>query len=225
MLEVSHWSGGYAPGAVRIRSSLIELRPISVVPSSPDPHGHRRRRDRRKRWAAFAARTRVATSLALGLGACWLAEPTTSSLTWGLPVALVGLAVRAWAAGHLRKNRQVAVSGPYAYVRNPLYIGSFVAAIGLGISANQPLLLVAIGAVFLLWFLPVVGEEESHLRKILPGYRDYEAKVPRFLPTLTARYDSHDAFDPKLYLSNREHSALCGFVAFLAVLWLKLTLL
>lgn len=162
--------------------------------------------------------------MALAFGACWLAVPTGESFLRGVPVALVGLAIRTWASGHLRKNQQVAVSGPYAYVRNPLYVGSLVAGIGLGISANHALVLAAIVAVFLLWFLPVVGEEESHLRKILPGFREYESRVPRFLPSLARRYASRIAFDPKLYLSNREYSALFGFAGFTAVLWLKMTL-
>ncbi len=163
--------------------------------------------------------------MALAFGACWAAEPTVGSLVLGVPVALAGLALRAWAAGHLRKNQQIAASGPYAHVRNPLYIGSLLAAVGLGVSANHALLLGAIVAVFLLWFLPVVGEEESHLRKILPGFREYEARVPRFLPSLSPRCDSQTAFDLGLYLSNREYSALFGFVAFMAVLWLKMTFL
>lgn len=175
-----------------------------------------------KRWAATAARSRVIVSILLGASACWLAQPTHGSLQIGVPIGLVGLAVRAWAAGHLRKNQQLAVSGPYAHVRNPLYIGSLLAGAGFGVAANHTALLAAIVGVFVFWFLPVVTEEEAHIRKILPGYVDYESRVRRFLPSIVPRYSSGREFDPGLYMENREYSALCGFLAFMAILWIKL---
>ena len=175
-----------------------------------------------KRWAPVAARSRVSVSILLAIAAAWLAQPTAPNLALGLPLVLIGLAVRAWAAGHLRKNQQLATSGPYAYVRNPLYIGSLLAGVGFGICSAHAILLCAILVVFTLWFLPVVGEEEGHIRNILPGYRDYEARVPRFLPALRPRYQSAQRFEWSLYLANREYSALLGFIGFGAVLWFKL---
>ncbi len=178
-----------------------------------------------KRWALVAARSRVAVSILLAIAAAWLAQPTVANLALGLPLVLAGLALRAWAAGHLRKNQQLATSGPYAYVRNPLYIGSLLVGVGFGICSAHAVLLVAILVVFTMWFLPVVGEEEGHIRNILPGYREYEARVPRFLPALRPRYESSQSFEWSLYLVNREYSALLGFIGFGAVLWFKLQLL
>jgi len=86
-------------------------------------------------------------------------------------------------------------------------------------------LLVAILVVFTAWFLPVVGEEEGHIRKILPGYREYESRVPRFVPACKPLYESSQRFEWGLYLVNREYSALLGFAGFGAVLWLKLQVL
>lgn len=163
-------------------------------------------------------------SIALAVCACWLARPTVESLFVGWPVAFAGIALRAWAAGHLRKNQQLAVSGPYAYVRNPLYIGSLLAGLGLGICANHGILLAGILAVFLFWFLPVIGEEEDHMREILPGFREYESRVRRFVPSLTPRYESRIRFEPNLYLVNQEYSALLGFLAFILLLCFKLAL-
>lgn len=177
-----------------------------------------------KRWSAFAAKSRVVASWLLALGACWLARPTAESMAAGVPISLVGLALRAWAAGHLSKNERLATSGPYRYVRNPLYIGSLLAAIGLGVCSFDPLVLAAIAAVFLMWFLPVVGEEESHLREILPEYRAYESRVPRFVPRIGPALDSSTAFDASLFLRNREYSAGLGFAGFVLVLWLKMLL-
>ncbi len=175
-----------------------------------------------KRWAVVAARSRVSVSIVLALAAGWLAQPEASSIAFGLPLVLAGLSLRAWAAGHLRKNQQLATSGPYAHVRNPLYIGSLLAGVGFGVCSAHAALLVAILVVFVVWFLPVVGEEEGHIRKILTGYREYESRVPRFLPALRPRYESLQRFEWSLYLANREYSALLGFAAFAAVLWIKL---
>ena len=177
-----------------------------------------------KRCAEWTARTRVGIGIVLGLGAVWLARPSTASLQIGVAVACVGLVLRGWAAGHLRKNQELAVSGPFAYVRNPLYLGSLVAGLGLGIATARVSLVLAILAVYLIWYLPVVGEEERHLRKILPGYRQYEVRVPRLVPALTPRLKSPVGFDWKLYLRNREYSAWIGFGVFVLVLWLKMKL-
>ena len=175
-----------------------------------------------KRWAPLAARSRVSVSILLAIAAAWLARPSVPALALGLPVVLAGLSLRAWAAGHLRKNQQLATSGPYAYVRNPLYIGSLLAALGLGICSADATLLLAILAVFAIWFLPVVGEEEGHIRNILPGYSEYEARVPRFLPAFRPRCESAQRFEWGLYLANREYMALLGFAGFMSMLWLKL---
>lgn len=175
-----------------------------------------------KRWAATAARSRVAVSLVLAAAACWLAQPSPASLQAGIPVALSGLAIRAWSAGHLRKNQQLAVSGPYAHVRNPLYIGSLLAGVGSGIASNQAAVLAVIIVVFAFWFLPVIKEEEDHIREILPGYQEYEARVRRFLPSIAPRFGTRTRFNPALYMANREYSALAGFLAFMAILLAKL---
>ncbi len=185
----------------------------------------RRSRSLNKRWAAFAARTRVAASSLLALATCVLADPTRESVMAGIPVALVGVAIRTWAAGHVRKNQQLAISGPYAYVRNPLYIGSLIAGIGLGISSGRVSILIAIITLFAIWFRPVIAEEEEHLREIIPGFREYEQKVPRFLPSLSSRLEARMRFDWSTYLQNREYEAVLAFGAFLLVLWFKLEFL
>ena len=175
-----------------------------------------------KRWAALAARSRVSVSILLAIAAGWLAQPTVASIALGLPLVLAGLALRAWSAGHLRKNQQLATSGPYAHVRNPLYIGSLLAGVGFGICSAHAVLLFAILVVFAVWFLPVVGEEEGHIRNILSGYREYESRVPRFLPAFRPRYQSSQRFEWRLYVANREYSALLGCACFTTALWLKL---
>ena len=151
----------------------------------------------------------------------WLSQPTVSSLLAGGAVALAGLAVRGWAAGHLRKNQELAVSGPYAHVRNPLYVGTLLTGIGFGIAGAHLGIAGVMLAFFLLYYLPVVEEEESHLRKILQGYEEYAQRVPRLLPTLLPRYRSETGFSFAQYRKNREYQAFYGFLALMAILALK----
>ena len=182
------------------------------------------RRSWRERWAKFAARTRVPVCITLAVAACALSQPTADSLLTGILIGAAGLSVRAWAAGHLRKNEELAVSGPYAHVRNPLYVGSLVAGVGLGVATAHLVLSAVIATVFLAWFLPVVRQEEDHMRKILPGFIEYERRVPRFLPALAPRYASRTSFEWRLFLRNREYTALLGFTVLAAILGLKLIL-
>jgi protein-S-isoprenylcysteine O-methyltransferase Ste14 len=149
----------------------------------------------------------------------WLASPTWWSLFIGVPISILGLALRAWAAGHLEKNRALADSGPYAYVRNPLYIGTLAVAAGFVIASRRWELGVLFTAVFLLIYLPVVELEEQHLRSLFPEYSDYAKRVPRLLPRLTG--NSSKRFRLAVYVRNQEYQALAGFLIGVTVLiWL-----
>ena len=146
----------------------------------------------------------------------WLSTPTWTSLEWGLPVSVMGLALRAWAAGHLEKNRMLAESGPYAFVRNPLYIGTLSVAAGFVIASRRWELGVLFAAVFLLIYLPVVELEEQHLRSLFPEYADYAKRVPRLWPRFTGHSSKH--FRIEVYVRNQEYQALLGFLIGVAVL-------
>src|SRR5712691_11798856 len=65
------------------------------------------------------------------------AKPRPVTLLAGAGVSIIGLALRAWSAGHIRKNDALATSGPYAYTRNPLYLGSFLLGAGFTIAAAR----------------------------------------------------------------------------------------
>jgi protein-S-isoprenylcysteine O-methyltransferase Ste14 len=94
-----------------------------------------------KPYADFVARLRVPSGFLLAAAFAWFAQPTLQSLAYGLPISVAGLILRAWAAGHLAKNQKLATSGPYAYTRNPLYLGTLIVAAGLataGRSAGLP---------------------------------------------------------------------------------------
>ena len=139
----------------------------------------------------------------------------------GLPVSILGLALRAWAAGHLEKNTTLADGGPYAYVRNPLYIGTLLTAAGLAIASRRWELGVLFAIVFLLIYLPVVELEEQHLRKLFPDYENYARAVPQLLPRFSAGRSGARRFQWSIYRKNQEYQALLGFLAGATYLVLK----
>ena len=176
-----------------------------------------------KPYADRVAKLRVPFGFVLVVAFAWFAHPTLPSLAAGLPVSVAGLALRAWAAGHLEKNRDLARSGPYAYVRNPLYIGTLLVAAGLVIAARQWGLALLFAAVFLLIYLPVIQLEEQHLRNLFPDFGDYARRVPALRPTLHP-LASAKPFRASLYVYNREYEALLGFAAGAALLCAKVFL-
>jgi protein-S-isoprenylcysteine O-methyltransferase Ste14 len=169
-----------------------------------------------KPYADRVARLRVPAGFLLAALWAWLAEPTPASLGAGLPLGMLGLLIRAWAAGHLAKNERLVTTGPYAYIRNPLYAGTLVAAAGLVIAARSPWLAAAFAAVFLLVYLPVIEQEEQHLRKLFPDYDAYAARVPLLIPRSLSAPSGRFRFD--LYRRNREYEALAAFLAGVALL-------
>jgi protein-S-isoprenylcysteine O-methyltransferase Ste14 len=173
----------------------------------------------RKPYADFVQRLRVAGGFILLVAFAWLAHPSGASLAVGVPVSLLGLLLRAWAAGHLAKDQDLAVSGPYAYLRNPLYVGTLIVALGFVLAARNVWLVALFVAVFLLVYLPAVELEEQHLREIFTAYRQYANEVNRFVPG--RRYDAGSKrFSVVLYSRNEEWKAALGWLIALAwLLW------
>lgn len=170
-----------------------------------------------KPYADRVAKLRVPFGFLLVVTFAWFSRPTAESLEIGLPISVCGLALRAWAAGHLAKNAQLAQSGPYAWVRNPLYIGTLLVAAGLVAASRSIGLGILFAAVFGLIYLPVIQLEEQHLRALFPEYAEYAKRVPALLPRM-GRVGGGASFRPQLYLKNREYEALAGFLA--GVAWL-----
>jgi protein-S-isoprenylcysteine O-methyltransferase Ste14 len=170
-----------------------------------------------KPYADAVAKLRVPSGFLLLAGFLWLSSPSMKSLTVGLPVSVLGLIIRAWAAGHLEKNTNLTASGPYAWVRNPLYLGTLTTAAGLVIASKRWELAVLFTAVFLLVYLPVVELEEQHLRKLFPAFADYETRVPKLFPR-PPQVPASKPFRWSVYLKNEEYQASLGFLAALAVL-------
>jgi protein-S-isoprenylcysteine O-methyltransferase Ste14 len=172
-----------------------------------------------KPYADRVAKLRVPFGFLLVAAFAWFSRPTLTSLAIGLPLSLCGLALRAWAAGCLEKNAQLAQSGPYAWVRNPLYIGTLLVAAGLVVASRSIGLGVLFAAVFGLIYLPVIQLEEQHLRSLFPEYAAYAQRVPALLPNVgRALAGPGSGFRSSLYLKNREYEALLGFLAGVALL-------
>ena len=169
-----------------------------------------------KPYADAVAKLRVPGGFILVAAFLWLSAPSPASLAFGFPVSILGLALRAWAAGHLEKNTTLADGGPYAYVRNPLYIGTLLTAAGLVIASRRWELGVLFAVVFLLIYLPVVELEEQHLRKLFPDYDSYAKRVPKLLPRFSGT--TTKKFRWSVYMKNQEFQALLGFLAGAVVL-------
>src|SRR6478736_6948704 len=121
-------------------------------------------------WSRVATRSRVPLGFVFAAAYLWFACPTWTSLGAGFAVAAVGVLVRALASGHIRKNAALATTGPYAYTRNPLYLGSIIIALGFVVMARNVWIGLGAVAMFAFIYLPVIASEEKYLRTTFPGY-------------------------------------------------------
>ncbi len=167
-------------------------------------------------------RIRVPLGFLFGIVFLVFARPEPTVLIIGGVIALIGILIRAWSSGHIRKNQTLAVSGPYSYTRNPLYLGSFVLGVGFTIAAGVWWLGIIFVALFLGIYLPVMRVEANDLTKLFGAdYKEYARRVPLFFPRLTAFRASDEKFDLSLYMRYREYRAALGLVFALLVLALK----
>lgn len=151
------------------------------------------------------------------------AKPEPLMLAIGGMIALVGLALRAWASGHIRKNAELAISGPYAYTRNPLYLGSFLLCVGFILCSGKWWLSAIFGIVFLVVYFPVMQAEAKELIEIFgEKYEHYSRHVYMFFPRLTPFPESSKAaFDVSLYMRYREYRAALGLAFAWSILAIK----
>jgi protein-S-isoprenylcysteine O-methyltransferase Ste14 len=182
-------------------------------------------------WSRIARRIRVPLGFVFAVLYFWLAHPTWRSITLGAIAIAPGLLIRALASGHVRKNEALATSGPYAYTRNPLYLGSLLMGIGFAVAARSWWVGVALIMMFFAIYLPVIRDEESFLRQKFPEFEQYARRVPRILPRIFPRVASQSAiqdttggFSFDLYLKHREYNALLGSVLLTCALIVKMTL-
>ena len=178
----------------------------------------------RTRWQRIAKRIRVPLGFLFAALYLWRAHPTGPTLAASLVLVLPGLALRGYASGYVRKNSELATSGPYAYTRNPLYLGSLMIAFGFGAASGSWLLVTLLATMFAAIYIPTILGEEGYLRTHFAGFDEYTHRVPRLLPRWTAAsgMGKGGAFSRALYLQHREYNALVGSLAIYAVLVVRL---
>ncbi|MDR3753872.1 MAG: isoprenylcysteine carboxylmethyltransferase family protein [Terracidiphilus sp.] len=188
-------------------------------------------------WQSLARRIRV--PLGFVTAAVYVFEVARrpahpAAIAWSLALVLPGLALRAAASGTVKKNRELAVTGPYAHTRNPLYLGSMLIAAGFAVALLSWPLALLLAAGFAVIYIPVIAGEERFLRDTFPEFEDYCRRVPRLLPRLTpAKVQSSEAvaddssataggFSFALYRKHGEYNAALGAaLLYLSLLYLR----
>lgn len=184
------------------------------------------------RWSRIARRIRVPLGFAFAAVFLWLAHPTALFLALSLLLVAPGLILRAYASGYVKKNAELTTTGPYAYTRNPLYLGSMLIAFGFALGARSISIAIALAVLFAVVYIPVIRSEEQYLRSVFPGFDAYAATVPRLVPGLLPRpapaggaEPARGEFSLPLYRHHREYNALIGAASMYAALILKLVFL
>ena len=186
----------------------------------------------------IAQRIRVPAGFVLAPLLFISARPTPGSLAAGAFIAIIGLAIRGWASGHVKKNQELTTSGPYAHTRNPLYLGTFLLGIGVAAGGGTLWFVGVFATFYLIIYVPVMLAEADTMQELFSNeYEAYRREVPLFVPRFTPyRTTSINGYPPgltgegrqfdiSLYMRHREYRAVMGFVAAYALLAAKLVIL
>jgi protein-S-isoprenylcysteine O-methyltransferase Ste14 len=160
------------------------------------------------------ARLRVPLGFAFAIVVAWIAAPTPLTLAWGLPIAVLGEGLRVWAAGHLEKSREVTRSGPYRFLRHPLYVGSSVMGLGLAVASGSLLVGLMVAAYLGSTITAAILTENAFLRQTFGAeYAAWQAGTA--VPAVERRFSLERA------VRNREYRAVVGLLAGSALLTVK----
>jgi protein-S-isoprenylcysteine O-methyltransferase Ste14 len=168
-------------------------------------------------FAASLARMRVPLGFFTAGAVLYLARPTMTSLAIGGAIALAGETLRIWAAGHLDKGREVTQSGPYRFMRHPLYVGSAVVAAGAAVASARPSVAVVVAIYMSMTIAAAVRHEEENMRARFGDRYDAYAQ------SRAALVDRPFSFHRALSI-NQEYKAIGGLVALVTILALKVVL-
>jgi protein-S-isoprenylcysteine O-methyltransferase Ste14 len=183
-------------------------------------------------WQKIARRIRVPLGFltaAVYLFELWRRAPHMAAIAWSLVLVLPGLWLRGYASGYVKKNRELTQTGPYAYTRNPLYLGSILIAAGFAVALLSWAVAAMLAAMFLIIYVPVIASEERFLRSAFPDFDAYCRRVPRLIPRMRAAGTpsgetevSSGKFSLDLYLRHREYNAAIGAaLLYLSLLFLR----
>jgi protein-S-isoprenylcysteine O-methyltransferase Ste14 len=181
-------------------------------------------------WQRIARRIRVPLGFlaaALYLFELYRHAPRPAAIAWSLVFVLPGLWLRGYAAGYVKKNRELTTTGPYAYTRNPLYLGSILISAGFALALLSWPVALALASFFCVIYIPVIASEERFLRSTFPQFDRYCRTVPRLIPRVMAarRFGTNGqsgSFSFELYLRHREYNASIGAaLLYLSLLFLR----
>ncbi len=154
----------------------------------------------------------------------WYAKPAPGWFLVGAIITVGGEALRLWAAGHLRKNKQLTTTGPYAYVKNPLYIGTLLITVGYSAMAMNIWIMIGGFAWFFVYYAPYKKKQENE--KLIGSFGDawtvYDKAVPDYLPRFSP-YPGRGAnrWSFEVVKENSEHETAVGvFIGFAVMLYL-----
>ena len=164
--------------------------------------------------------------------------PHPAAIAWSVALVAPGLALRGYAAGYVKKDRELTVTGPYAHTRNPLYLGSMLMAAGFALALGSWPVAGLLAAGFAAIYVPVIASEEHFLRGAFPEYEAYCRRVPRLIPrlrparaageeggtkgTAAAAEGGTGGFSLALYMRHREYNAAIGAaLLYLSLLFLR----
>jgi protein-S-isoprenylcysteine O-methyltransferase Ste14 len=174
-----------------------------------------------QRWQKVARRIRVPlgfVAAALYLWELVKHKPQAAPVAWSLLLVIPGLWLRAYAAGYVKKNSELTMTGPYAHVRNPLYLGSILIAAGFAVALMSWPFAIALVVFFLLIYVPVIASEEAFLRDTFLEFEWYCARVPRLIPRITpvvapdGNRGQTGSFSWELYRRHHEYNSAIGAV-------------
>ena len=158
----------------------------------------------------------------------WFAAPTPNLLAAGSLLAACGLWIRGWSAGTIHKDQEVATTGPYAFTRNPLYLGSFFIGAGVSLAGGHWVWPALFLTFYALVYSRAMTGEVRHLTELFPeAYGEYAANVPFFVPRRTpwrgssAGGEAPEGFCWAQYRRNKEWEASVGVLAIFVALGAK----
>jgi len=168
----------------------------------------------------FWIQWRVRIGYPVGIAAFWFARPQMKWLLCGVGIAFCGLVLRGYAAGHLRKHKKLATSGPYAFTRNPLYLGSVLLAVGFSVASHSWISTLLLAAYLTIFYPVVIRREQGELKTLYgAAFVEYASHVPAFWPRFSPATASTQRFSWPLYRQNREYEAAIGLAVAMAILW------
>jgi protein-S-isoprenylcysteine O-methyltransferase Ste14 len=165
---------------------------------------------------------RILLSIIVGVCLYVFAMPTAWTIMAGLPIILLGEAIRIWSSGYITKNKALVQDGPYAIVRHPLYLGNFIIGLGFAVMTGKTGLIILYSLAFGMIYFATIAEEEESLEKLFGGeFSEYVNQVPSIIPRLGVRKKSRTGFRWERVIGHREYKTWMAIGIFLVLMVFK----